>query len=151
LRVSCDKSKKTGGKILPCQKNHLLLYCYEKQTTNQGTKVSNPIVIASGYPKKTIAELVGTSMSSVYREINRNKGKRGYTAASAQELCEIRKERYRGKRKFTPAMERHIRDRLTEKQWSPQQIVGEAALHDIPMVSNERIFVFIRQDKTFGG
>ncbi|KAA6350004.1 hypothetical protein EZS27_002600 [termite gut metagenome] len=102
-------------------------------------------------PKKKIAALIGTSVSSVYREIIRNKGKRGYTAAAAQELCDIRKERYRGNRKFTHAMERHIRDRLTEKQWSPQQIVGEAALHDIPMVSHERIYEFIRQDKTRGG
>ena len=102
-------------------------------------------------PKKRIAELVGTSVSSVYREINRNKGKRGYTASSAQELCEIRKERYKGPRKFTYAMERHIRDKLTEQQWSPQQIVGEAALHDMPMVSHERIYQFIRHDKTVGG
>ncbi|KAA6305379.1 hypothetical protein EZS27_042969, partial [termite gut metagenome] len=102
-------------------------------------------------PKKKIAALIGTSVSSVYREIIRNKGKRGYKAAAAQELCEIRKERYRGNRKFTPAMERHIRDRLTDKQWSPQQIVGEAALNDIPMVSHERIYEFIRQDKTLGG
>jgi IS30 family transposase len=104
-----------------------------------------------GTPKKKIAELIGTSVSSLYREIIRNKGKRGYRAAAAEELCEIRKERYRGKRKFTPSMEGHIRDRLTDKQWSPQQIVGEAALHNIPMVSHERIYEFIRQDKTLGG
>ncbi|KAA6313764.1 hypothetical protein EZS27_035514 [termite gut metagenome] len=77
--------------------------------------------------------------------------KRGYRAAAAQELCDIRKERYRGNRKFTPGMERHIRDRLTDTPWSPQQIVGEAALHDIPMVSHERIYEFIPQEKTPGG
>ncbi|GHT30131.1 hypothetical protein AGMMS49574_08890 [Bacteroidia bacterium] len=87
-----------------------------------------------GTPKKKIAELIGTSVSSVYREISRNKGKRSYRAASAQELCDIRKERYSRKRKLTGDMERHIRDKLTVEQWSPQQILGQAKLQGIPML-----------------
>jgi IS30 family transposase len=39
-------------------------------------------------PKKKIAVLIGISVSTVYREIARNKGKRGYTAAYAQEECD---------------------------------------------------------------
>ncbi|MDR1527194.1 MAG: IS30 family transposase [Dysgonamonadaceae bacterium] len=101
--------------------------------------------------KKKIAELVATSPSSIYREIARNKGKRGYSAAIAQEYCDIRKERYRRNRKMTNPMERHIRDKLTNEQWSPQQIVGHAKLHHIPMVSHERIYQLIRKDKSNGG
>jgi IS30 family transposase len=55
-------------------------------------------------PKKKIAELVSTSVSSIYREIARNKGKRGYWASIAQEYCDIRKERYNKKRKLAGAM-----------------------------------------------
>jgi IS30 family transposase len=67
-------------------------------------------------PKKRIAELINTSVSTVYREINRNKGKRSYTAASAQEYCDIRKERYGGNRKFTHEMENNVREKLTSNQ-----------------------------------
>ncbi|GHS90824.1 IS30 family transposase [Bacteroidia bacterium] len=104
-----------------------------------------------GTSKKKISELIDTSVSSVYREIKRNQGLRGYTAAKAQEICDIRKERYCLCRKFTGSMERHIRDKLTTEQWSPQQIVGHAGLHGITMVSHERIYQFIRKDKSLGG
>jgi IS30 family transposase len=102
-------------------------------------------------PKKKIAKLINTSVSTVYREIVRNKGKRGYTAALAQEYCDIRKERYRGNRKFTHAMEKDISEKLTTVQWSPQQICGQAKLQGIPMVSHERIYQFIRKDRSNGG
>jgi IS30 family transposase len=45
-------------------------------------------------PKKEIAQAVDTSISTVYREIDRNKHKRGYTANHAQMLSTERKERY---------------------------------------------------------
>jgi IS30 family transposase len=102
-------------------------------------------------PKKKIAELTGTSVSSIYREISRNKGKRGYTAALAQEYCDIRKERYSGKRKLTGEMEKHIKDRLINEQWSPEQIVGQAKLQGIAMVCHESIYQLIRKDKAEGG
>jgi IS30 family transposase len=107
--------------------------------------------LQEGTSKKRIAELIKTSVSSVYREIQRNSNKRGYGAAYAQQLCDERKERFRRYRKFTPAMERHIRSKLVEEQWSPEQIAGHAQLTNIPMVSHERIYQFIRQDKAKGG
>jgi IS30 family transposase len=102
-------------------------------------------------PKKRIAELIDTSLSSVYREIKRNSNKRSYRAAYAQQLCDERKERFGRNRKFTPVMERHIRKKLVEEQWSPEQIVGHARLTNMPMVSVERIYQFIRDDKAKGG
>ncbi|KAA6320922.1 hypothetical protein EZS27_029365 [termite gut metagenome] len=104
-----------------------------------------------GTSKKKIAELVNTSVSTVYREIVRNKSKRGYTAAYAQEECDLRKERYKGKRRLTPEMERAIKKQLTTDQWSPQQICGRAKIQGLPMVSHERIYQLIRKDKADGG
>ncbi|GHV40335.1 IS30 family transposase [Bacteroidia bacterium] len=101
--------------------------------------------------KKCISELLGTHISSIYREIKRNKGKRGYTALWAQEQCDIRKERYGCNRKFTGTMQVHIRDKLVNEQWSPKQIQGRAKLDGIAMVSHERIYQFIRADKQQGG
>jgi IS30 family transposase len=101
--------------------------------------------------KKRIAELVDTSVSTIYREISRNSGTHRYTGAGAQQYCDIRKERYRNKRTFTSSIEQQIRARLQEDQWSPQQIVGHAKLNAQPMVSHERIYQFIRKDKAAGG
>jgi IS30 family transposase len=100
-------------------------------------------------PKKKIAELINTSLSSVYREIARNKGKRGYSAAIAQEYCDIRKECHKQKR--TASMEKYIREKITTDQWSPKQICGQAKLTGRTMVSHERIYQLIREDKMNGG
>jgi IS30 family transposase len=48
-------------------------------------------------------------------------------------------------------MEKHIRDKLTGEQWSPQQIAGQAKPENMPMVSHGRICQFIRKDKREGG
>lgn len=101
---------------------------------------------------KTVAQLLDTDKSTVYREISRNKGKRGlYRASIAQEFCTERKERFGRSRTFSTAMKKLIIEKLTKEQWSPKQIVGFAKLNNIPMVSHERIYQFIRQDKKEGG
>ena len=48
-------------------------------------------------------------------------------------------------------MERFIIDKLSKEQWSPEQIAGYCKQNDIPMVSHERIYQFIYQDKDEGG
>jgi IS30 family transposase len=69
----------------------------------------------------------------------------------AQEYCDIRKERYRGRRKMTHSMEKYIREKITTEQWSPRQTVGYAKSQGIPMVSHERIYQLIRKDKADKG
>jgi len=123
----------------------------EKQLT-QMQRYQLESLLQAGISKKKIAGLIDTSVSSVYREIKRNCNKRGgYSAAYAHQLCEERKERFRRKRKFTSAMEHHISKKITEEQWSPEQIAGHARLTNIPMVSHQRIYRFIHDDKTKGG
>ncbi|GHT19892.1 hypothetical protein AGMMS4957_05220 [Bacteroidia bacterium] len=58
-------------------------------------------LVQTGTSKKEIAEIVNASVSTVYREIARNKGKRNYTPAHAQMLADERKERYARKRTFS--------------------------------------------------
>ena len=102
-------------------------------------------------PVKTIAHLVDTDKSTLYREIRRNKLKRPYSAPLAQQLSSERKERFGRSRKLTTAMEKLIEQMLNQEQWSPKQIVGHCRVNDIPMVSHERIYQLIRQDKIQGG
>jgi len=79
------------------------------------------------------------------------KTKRSYCASFAQQLSTERKERFGRVRKFTVGVKKLITEKVTTEQWSPQQIVGFSQLNNIPMVSHERIYQFIRQDKKDGG
>ncbi len=102
--------------------------------------------------QKEIAEVIGVSKSTVSRELRRNKNKRGaYTAQKAHELACERKERFRRVRKFSEKRKKLVEKYLREEQWSPEQIKGYCEKHDIEMVSHERIYRHIREDRAKGG
>jgi IS30 family transposase len=88
----------------------------------------------------------GKDKSVIIRELKRNGSKRGYSPLQAQVYAEERKERFRREKTFTEV----VRE-LTEKQWSPEQIVSRARRDGIPMVSHERIYQYVRSDKKQGG
>jgi IS30 family transposase len=48
-------------------------------------------------------------------------------------------------------MEKTIKDKLENHQWSPEQIVGWCKARNIKMVSHERIYQFVLKDKLAGG
>ena len=109
-------------------------------------------MLQAGYAKKDICTAIGKDKSVLSRELKRNSSKRGcYSAESAQTYANERKERFRRKRKFTETIKKHVIKHLTEEQWSPEQIVGDAKRRGIDMVSCERIYQFIRKDKSDGG
>jgi Transposase and inactivated derivatives, IS30 family len=81
-------------------------------------------LLQTGSKQKEIARIVGTSESTISREIKRNSSKRTYSARMAQEFAEERKERYCRVRKFTSEIEKRVRYLMEEEQWSPEQIVG---------------------------
>jgi len=102
--------------------------------------------------KAYIAKELGVHISTIYRELKRNAQKRGgYNAKYAQMLCDEAKERYGRNRKFDISMKRIIDDKVRKEQWSPKQIIGYCKKQGIEMVSHERIYQYIRQDKTYGG
>lgn len=105
-----------------------------------------------GVSQKEIAKEVGISESTISRELLRNTTKQGkYNASTAQMFSQERKERFGIKRKFTKAIEQQIRTFIEQEQWSPEQIVGYCKKQNLEMVSVERIYQFIRQDKESGG
>ena len=108
-------------------------------------------MLQAGYAKKEICIAIGKDKSVLSRELKRNSSKRGYSSELADEYANERKERFRKRRKFTAEMKGYIIKCLTEEQWSPEQIVGDAMRHGIKMVSHERIYQFIRADKRCGG
>ncbi len=105
-----------------------------------------------GKSKIFIAQELGVNKTTIYRELKRNSRKRGsYDPNFAQELSSERKERFAVYRKFTPFVEKYIRKKIEQEQWSPEQIVGYCKSEDIPMVSHARIYAYIRKDKMKGG
>jgi IS30 family transposase len=108
-------------------------------------------MLQAGYAKKDICIAIGKDKSVLSRELKRNSSKRGYSATQANEYANERKERFRKNRKLTEPVRKHIVKYLTEEQWSPEQIVGDAKKRGITMVSCERIYQFIREDKRAGG
>lgn len=109
------------------------------------------VLLKTNTPIKRVAQLLDTDKSTIYREINRNKKTRYDSARFAQEYCTERKEWFIRVRKFTDQAKKFVVDKLAKEQWSPKQIVGFAKQNYIPMVSHERIYQFIRQDKKEGG
>lgn len=109
------------------------------------------VLLQTKTPIKTVASLLNTHKSTIYREIKRNKKKRTYSASFAHELSSERKERFGRPRKLNPEMKRLIVEKLKNEQWSPKQIIGFAELNALSMVSHERIYQLIRQDKKEGG
>lgn len=109
-------------------------------------------LLKQGKTQKEIAQTIEKDKSVVSREIKRNSNKDGtYTATGAQMKADKRKRRLRSYRTFTSEMERIIKLFLTKHQWSPEQIVGHCKNKAIPMVSVERIYQFIREDKECDG
>lgn len=77
-------------------------------------------------PKAEIAEVLGRDRSTVYRELNRNTGGRGYRPKQAQRKADERRLACRGEPKMKdPQLKKHV-TRSLKKGWSPDQIAGRA-------------------------
>jgi IS30 family transposase len=123
---------------------------YNHITVEQRIKIE--ALLKAGHKATFIAKQLSIHRSSIYRELKRNQTKTGkYNAAFAQELSEEQKERFSHNRSFTFSMEKFIREKLSEEQWSPEQIWGYCKENNINMVSHESIYKFVYQDKNKGG
>jgi len=102
--------------------------------------------------KARIAQTIGRSESTLYRELKRNSTIRGlYRAEYAQMLANERKKEGHFKTVFSERMKCIVKTKLTKEQWSPEQITGWCKTQGIDMVSHERIYQFIWLDKKHGG
>jgi len=107
--------------------------------------------LKSGMKNDFIAQELGVHRSTIYREINRNKSKKGqYSAAKACLFSLERKDRFTYNRKFDTVCQKQVEAFLND-QWSPKQIVGHCNRVGIKMVSHEQIYQYIRLDKQQGG
>lgn len=106
----------------------------------------------NGYSVSNISKQLGLHRSTIYIELKRNSRPRGsYDAYYANNLSEIRKERFAKNRKFTSQLISLIKEKLEKEEWSPEQIKDYCNKNNIPMISHERIYQYVYEDKTNGG
>ena len=109
-------------------------------------------LLKSGHAKTEIAELLGVHRSTITKELKRNTGGKGYRYLQAQEKASARRAAASGApRKMKPGLVREIEDKLTQDQWSPDQISGWLKRQGRAFVSCERIYRHIWKDKSNGG
>ena len=99
-----------------------------------------------------IADLVGKDKSVISREISRNADQRSgiYKAVLADKKAMGRHKSKRKKYTLTAEVEVTILYYLTQ-DYSPEQIVGRAKIDKVKMVSVERIYQYIWDNKRRGG
>ena len=98
---------------------------YKHLTREQRYVIS--ALLAKGFSLTDIANdpHVSVSISTVSREIKRNRSKRKYSVAVAQEWADVRKERLlHNNHAIKQPLEDRVLKLLKEEQWSPKQIYG---------------------------
>ncbi|NLN49262.1 MAG: IS30 family transposase [Clostridiales bacterium] len=107
--------------------------------------------LEEGASKRDIALRIGVHPSTVYRELKRNKNKRGgYSWQLAHKMARERKERLPGNRS-TPEWIKQKVLRLIRDDWSPKQVSGHLKKEENINISHETIYKWIRKDKKNGG
>ena len=100
-----------------------------------------------------IANQLGRSRSTLYNELNRNTGQRGYRPKQAQEFVEQRRAEKIQPLRMTPKVIAYI-ERQLQRQWSPEQIANvmkaDPAGPDL-VVSHETIYRYVWDEKRTGG
>jgi len=104
-----------------------------------------------GLSARTIARDLGRAPSTISREVARNRrADGGYRAFTACEHTSARRRRSRRGSHFG-AQEWLLVEQLLGLDWSPEQVAGWLALHELLRVSYETIYLYVWRDKHAGG
>jgi len=121
---------------------------YKQLTYEQRVELKAYLKVGRRYSE--IAALLGVHRSTVWREVHRNRGLRGYRARQAHERALDRRVQARKRKRFTEPLKQQVRQLLLKK-WSPEQISGWLKNNQRPWVSHETIYQFVYEDKEQGG
>lgn len=91
---------------------------YAQLTREQRYQIK--VLLDTKMPQWKIAEAIGTTPSTVSRELKRNRGKRGYRSKQAHEKALARRRR-KSKPRISTAVWALIEKQLHE-DWSPEQV-----------------------------
>jgi transposase, IS30 family len=133
------------------------LYCLPSKVANmnhltQEQRYTISVMKEQGYSQKDIANTIQKDKSTVSRELRRNCDQRSkkYTSDLAQRKCNHRQKTKPRAIKFTDEIMKYVDLKLEEK-WSPEQISKTPTSNRLTLVSHERIYQYIIEDKKNGG
>lgn len=104
----------------------------------------------AGHSQKSIADVLGRSASTISRELQWNRGLRGYRPKQAQELSNKRRCEAHKAIKVTVSV-RHMIEQLIRQDLSPQQVASYLEKHAGVSLHHETIYQIILADKAGGG
>ena len=104
---------------------------------------------SSGLSIKKIAEKLGRDKSTIYREVKRNTGLKGYRPKQAHGKATERLKTCHKYTKMTSKLINQI-ERHLKSYWSPEQISGHLSQESL-FISHETIYQHILRDKQSGG
>jgi transposase, IS30 family len=105
---------------------------------------------AEGKGQEEIAREIERSISTISRELKRNKSSKGlYLATEADKQAKERKSKVHQRRRIPDEFTRkYIEDRIIQDQWTPEQISGRLKWeYPKHYVSHETIYQYIYNDK----
>jgi IS30 family transposase len=104
--------------------------------------------LSVGRKKPAIARELGVAKSTIYREVKRNTGERGYRPKQAHEKA-LKRRTEKSQARISAEIWRLVDEKLCEK-WSPEQISGRLKKNSI-RISHERIYQDVYADRCAGG
>ena len=104
----------------------------------------------AGSTNALIAQELDRDVSTIKRELSRNRGLRGYRPQQAHCLAQNRHQNKPKLIKMTQQMIARITTDLAQ-QWSPEQIQGRLLDDGLDAVCPNSIYYFIQKDKANGG
>jgi len=125
-----------------------MMRTYQQLTYEQRCQIS--ALMKSGCSQRKIAMTIGTTQSTVSRELGRNTGARGYRHKQAQVKTQQRRAEAVQRTKMTSVMVKTIESKL-RIEWSPEQISGWLLNDREELISHESIYLHIWADKQAGG
>ena len=121
---------------------------YKQLTQEQRYEIK--AYMQAGFTVINISNKVGVHRSTIYREINRNSGQRGYRPRQAHQKATERKKNAVKYMKLTDELKHQVTAFL-KKDFSPEQVSGYLQKHHNIKISHEIIYQFIWSDKSSGG
>lgn len=119
---------------------------------NQEQRYQLAALKKAGFSNGYIAEAIHVHKSTVGRELRRNSSsKQTYNAANAQLYANDRKTDKNKRVYFSKAMSVFVDNKMRQQQWSPEQMSGYCMANGIDMVSHERIYQYIYENKKNAG
>jgi transposase, IS30 family len=99
------------------------------------------------HSRTEIADALGVHKSTISRELQRNRGKRGYRPKQAHQFALQR--RTKARKRITADTWALVEEKL-RRDWSPEQIAGRFKEEGVA-ISHEHIYQYVYADKRVGG